>query len=64
MIQLDTREDLLAVLAILLVIVSMAGVDVLIINEPLRAVTVLPISLVLLLWGAAVMRLRGERDVR
>jgi len=53
-------EDSLPVLAILIVVFSMIGVDVLIIGNALRALTVIPILLVLLLWVFATYRIRRE----
>jgi arginine exporter protein ArgO len=58
------REDLLPVSAILLVIVSMASVDILIIGEPLRALSATPIGIVLLLWIAATLKVRRRNSVR
>lgn len=58
------REDLLPVSAILLVIVSMASVDILIIGEPLRALSAIPIGIVLLLWIAATLKVRRRNSVR
>ncbi len=55
---LNIAKELLPVSAILVVLFSMAGVDILIVGEPLRAVTVVPIGLVLLLWLVATVRVR------
>ncbi len=58
------QEDLLPVSAILIVIASMVGVDILIIGEPLRTLSAVPISIVLLLWLAATIRVRRRNDAR
>ncbi len=53
-------EDSLPVLAILIVVISMMYVDVLIIGDALRALTVIPILVVLLLWAFATQRTRRK----
>ena len=53
-------EDSLPVLAILIVVISMMYVDVLIIGDALRALTVIPILVVLLLWAVATYRTRRK----
>ncbi|TFF96482.1 hypothetical protein EU546_01290 [Candidatus Thorarchaeota archaeon] len=58
------QEDLLPVSAILLVVASMVGVDIVIIGEPLRAFSALPIALVLLLWVAATVNVRRRENAR
>jgi hypothetical protein len=51
-------KELLPVSAILLVILAMAGVDLVIIGEPARLVSVVPVLLVLVLWFAAMLKTR------
>lgn len=51
-------KELLPVSAILLVILAMAGVDLFIIGEPARLVSVVPVLLVLVLWFAAMLKTR------
>lgn len=51
-------KELLPVSAVLLVILAMTGVDMIIIGEPSRLVSVVPILFVLVLWFAAVVKTR------
>jgi len=51
-------KELLPVSAILLVILAMAGVDLFIIGEPARLVSVVPVLLVLVLWFAVMLKTR------
>jgi hypothetical protein len=51
-------KELLPVTAILVVILAMTGVDILIIGEPSRLVSVVPVLLVLVLWFAAILKTR------
>ena len=51
-------KELLPVSAILLVILAMAGVDLVIIGESARLVSVVPVLLVLVLWLAAMLKTR------
>ena len=52
--------DSLPVIAVLIVIMSMMYVDLLIIGDALRALTVIPILVVLLLWLFATYRMRRQ----
>ena len=51
-------KELLPVSAILLVILAMTGVDLVIIGEPARLVSDVPVLLVLLLWSVAMLKTR------
>ncbi len=51
-------HDLLPVSAIALVIIAMVSVDVLIIGDPYRAISAIPIVLFLLVWAAATFKVR------
>jgi hypothetical protein len=51
-------KELLPVSAILVVILAMTGVDIIIIGEPARLVSVVPVLLVLALWLAAILKTR------
>jgi len=57
-------KELLPVSAILLVIVMMSGVDLFIIGEPSRLISVIPIVLVLVIWLVATLKVRRSEDVR
>ena len=61
---MELLKTLLPVAAILVVLVTMAAVDVVIIGEPLRVVSIIPMCLVLLLWGLATTKTGGENSVR
>jgi len=51
-------KELLPVSAILLVILAMSGVDIVIIGDTTRLVSVVPILLVLVLWLGAILKTR------
>ncbi len=55
---MEIHEDILPVLAILGVILSMMGVNLFIIRDPMRAISAVPLSLVLVLWLVAVLKIR------
>ncbi len=55
---MDLVHDNLPVLAVAIVILSMVGVDLWIIGDPVRVLSVIPILLFLLLWMAATIRVR------
>ena len=57
-------KDLLPISAILLVVISMTIVDIVIINEPLRALTSIPILIIIGLWFLATLKLRRSEVVR
>ncbi len=57
-------KELLPVAAILVVLISMALVDIIIITDALRALTIIPMLIVLLLWTAATVKVRRREDVR
>ena len=57
-LHMEIHEDILPVLAILGVILSMTGVNLFIIGDPTRALSAVPLSLVLVLWLIAVLKLR------
>ncbi len=59
---MESIYDTLPVIAILLVVISMSTVDVLIIGEPLRVISAIPILLVLLLWVLATLRIRRRGE--
>ena len=56
------HEDILPVLAILGVILSMTGVNLFIIRDPMRVISAVPLSLVLVLWLVAVLKLRRSES--
>jgi len=53
-------RDLLPLSAILVVLISMSLVDILIIGDAVRVVSIVPMLVVLLLWGVATLRVRGR----
>jgi hypothetical protein len=57
-------RDVLPVSAVFLVLLSMISVDIVIINEPLRTVSIVPMVLIILIWLAAVVKLRRGTNVR
>jgi hypothetical protein len=59
---MEIHEDTLPVLAILGVILSMTGVNLFIIGDPMRSLSALPLSLVLVLWLIAVLKLRRSES--
>ena len=59
---MEIHEDTLPVLAILGVILSMTGVNLLVIGDPMRAISAVPLSLVLVLWFIAVLKLRRSES--
>ncbi|MHA1781370.1 MAG: hypothetical protein ACTSYL_10980 [Candidatus Thorarchaeota archaeon] len=61
---MNLAKELLPVTAILVVLVSMALVDMIIIADALRALTIVPMIVVLLLWSVATVRVRRQDDVR
>ncbi len=61
---MDLAKELLPVAAILVVLISMALVDIIIITDALRALTIIPMLIVLLLWTAATVKVRRREDVR
>ena len=60
----DILRDILPVSAVFLVLLSMVSVDIVIINEPLRTVSIVPMVLIILIWLAAVVKLRRGTNVR
>ena len=56
------HKDILPVLAILGVILSMTGVNLFIIRDPMQAISAVPLSLVLVLWLVAVLKLRRSES--
>jgi len=54
----------LPVLAILIVVFSMSAVDILIIHEPLRILSAIPIMFVVVLWGVTRAALERKENVR
>lgn len=54
----------LPVLAILIVVFSMTAVNILIIHEPFRILSAIPIMFVVVLWGATRAALERKENVR
>jgi hypothetical protein len=52
------------VLAILIVVFSMSAVDILIIHEPFRMLSAIPIIFVVVLWGVTRTALERKENVR
>jgi hypothetical protein len=61
---LNTFKEILPALAILIVISLMAYTDIVIIGEISRLSSLVPISVVLLLWLLAIIKLRRDESVR
>lgn len=57
-------KELLPVSAIILVVVMMSGVDLLVIGEPSRLVSIMPVMLVLVIWLLATLKVRRPESVR
>ncbi len=61
---MQPMKELLPVSAILLVVVMMSGVDLFIIGEPSRLISVIPVVLVLVIWLVATLKVRRSERVR
>ena len=57
-------QDFLPISAVLLVLLSMISVDIIIIREPLRALSAVPMFLIILIWLGATLKLRRKNNVR
>ena len=61
---MQLTKELLPVSAILLVIIMMSGVDLFIIGDPSRLISVIPVVLVLVIWLVANLKVRRSERVR
>ena len=61
---MQLTKELLPVSAILLVIIMMSGVDLFIIGDPSRLISVIPVVLVLVIWLVATLKVRRSERVR
>jgi hypothetical protein len=61
---MQLMKELLPVSAILLVVVMMSGVDLFIIGEPSRLISVVPVVLALVIWLLATLKVRRSESVR
>ncbi len=55
--------DVLPVVAILSVVFSMSIVDIVIIGDPWRLMSTIPILFIVILWGLATFRIRRRKYV-
>jgi len=62
--RMQLMKELLPVSAILLVVVMMSGVDLFIIGEPSRLISVVPVVLALVIWLLATLKVRRSESVR
>jgi hypothetical protein len=60
----NTIKELLPLSAILIVIVLMTFTDLIVIGEVGRIFSLIPISLVLIIWSLAVAKIRRNESVR
>ncbi len=61
---MDMKIESLPIIAILIVISMMAYANIVIIGDVGRVISIVPISLIILIWFAATMKLRRQEDVR
>ncbi len=58
------KIESLPIIAILIVISLMVYTNIAIIGDVGRVISIVPISLIILIWFAATMKLRRQEDVR
>jgi hypothetical protein len=61
---MDLKTESLPLIAVFIVIAFMTYTNVIIIHDVGRVLSILPISLVIIIWCAAILKLRRAEDVR
>ncbi len=61
---MDLKIESLPIIAIIIVISMMVYTNIVIIGDVGRVISIFPISLIILIWFAATMKVRRQEDVR